>query len=73
MTIEYIEISWLCKHRKKIRSSQSSISINSCAEMGKTQVSLEVSLIHAKRQPSNLKGILASSLFAIQKAGIFKR
>ena len=41
--------------------------------MGKTQVSLEVSLIHAKRQPSNLKGILASSLFAIQKAGIFKR
>ena len=69
MTTEYR----ICDNRKKIRSSQSSISINSCAELGKTQVSLRVSLIHAKRQPPNLKGILTSSLFAIQKAGIFKR
>ena len=37
MIIECIEINWLCKHRKKVRSSQASISTNSCTELSKTQ------------------------------------
>ena len=45
VTIEYIEINWLCKHRKKIRSSQAYISINCCTKLSKTQLSLWVSLI----------------------------
>ena len=33
VTIQYIEINWLCKHSKKVRSSQARISINSCTEL----------------------------------------
>ena len=38
MPIKCIEFHWLCKHRKKITSSQVSISINSCAELKKKTV-----------------------------------
>ena len=38
--MEFIEIDWFCKHRKKVRSSQASISINSCTELSKTQLFL---------------------------------
>ena len=30
-----LEINWLCKHRKKVRSSPACISINSCTELSK--------------------------------------
>ena len=33
---EYTEINWLCKHRRKLRSSQAYILTNSCAELRKT-------------------------------------
>ena len=32
---QYIEINWLCEHRKKVRNSQACISINSCTELSK--------------------------------------
>ena len=35
VAVECIEINWLCKRRKKIRS-QASISINFCAELSET-------------------------------------
>ena len=41
--IDSIEINWLCKHGKKVRISQFSISISSCTESSKT-VSPGVSL-----------------------------
>ena len=41
MIMEYIEFNWLRKHTKKARSSQASISINSCTESSKTQFFLE--------------------------------
>ena len=31
----------MCKHRKKVRSGQSSISINSCTELSKTQLKIK--------------------------------
>ena len=34
--MECIEIHLLCKHSKKVRSSQASISISSCNELSKT-------------------------------------
>ena len=34
--MEFIELDSLCKHRKKIRSTQVSVSINSCSEFSKT-------------------------------------
>ena len=36
MTIKCLELNWLRKHMKKVRSSQASISINSCTELSKT-------------------------------------
>ena len=45
---QYTEIHWLCKHRKKVSSSQSCISINSCTELSKTKFSLWVSLSQSK-------------------------
>ena len=36
MTIECKEIDWLCKQRKKVRSSQGAVSMNSCTELSKT-------------------------------------
>ena len=30
MTVEYIEFDWLCTYMKKVKSSQASISLNSC-------------------------------------------
>ena len=36
-----IEINWLCKHRKKVISSQACISINSCTESSKTKFFLD--------------------------------
>ena len=42
LKIECIEINWLCKHRKKVRSSQTSISINSCIELSKTVFPLSI-------------------------------
>ena len=33
MTVECIEINWLCTQEKKVRSSEASISINSGTEM----------------------------------------
>ena len=35
--MECIELNWLCKHMKKVWSSQTSISMNSCTELSKTQ------------------------------------
>ena len=32
VAVEYIELNWLCKHVKKVTSSQSFISINSCTK-----------------------------------------
>ena len=42
--MESIEINWLCKHSKKVRSSQAYISVNSCTELIKTQFPLWVLL-----------------------------
>ena len=42
VTVESIEINWLCKHRKKLRSIQASFSINSCSQSSKTQSSLSI-------------------------------
>ena len=39
VTVKYVEINWLYKHRKKVRSSQASVSVNSSTELGKTQFS----------------------------------
>ena len=36
-TMECIELDWLCKHMKNIRSSQASVSINSSTELSKIQ------------------------------------
>ena len=41
--MECIEINWLCKHRKKNRGRQASISINSWVELSKIQFALWVS------------------------------
>ena len=35
-----IELKWLCKHFKKVRSGQASMSINYCTELSKTDFSL---------------------------------
>ena len=45
MNIECIEINWLCKCRNQIRSSQSSMLINSCTKLSKTQFSLSLTNI----------------------------
>ena len=45
---QYTEINWLCEHRKKVRSSQACISINSCTELSKTKFSLWVLLSQSK-------------------------
>ena len=37
VTVEFIGLTWLCKHTKKVRSNQASISVNSCTELYKTQ------------------------------------
>ena len=42
--MECKEIDWLFKHKKKVRCSQASISINSCTELSKTQFSQWVTL-----------------------------
>ena len=57
---QYIEINWLCKYRKKVRSSQACISINSCTELSKTKFSLWVSLSQSKCS-LELKNFLRSS------------
>ena len=44
MKMECIEINWLYKHTKNVRSSRASISWNSCTVLSKTQFSLRVSL-----------------------------
>ena len=44
---QYTEFNWLCKHRKKVRSRQAYISINSCTELTKTKV-FPVSLSQSK-------------------------
>ena len=44
----YTEINWLCKHRKKVRSSQTCISINFCTKLSKTKFSLWVLLSQSK-------------------------
>ena len=31
--MEYIELNWLCKHKKKVRSNRPCISKNSCTEV----------------------------------------
>ena len=36
VTRECIEINWMCEHRKKVISSQASVSINSCTELSNT-------------------------------------
>ena len=33
----HIEFNWLCKHKKKVRSSQASVAINSCTELSKSR------------------------------------
>ena len=38
VTVECVELNWLCNHVKKVRSRQASISINSSAELSKTQL-----------------------------------
>ena len=35
--MECKELNWLCRHMKKVRRSQASISRNSCPELSKTQ------------------------------------
>ena len=35
--MECVELNWLCKHIKKVKSIQASISINSCTEMSRKQ------------------------------------
>ena len=55
-----IHRNWLCKHRKKVRSSQACISINSCTELSKTKFSLWVLLSWSKcsLEPKNfLRGL----------------
>ena len=50
----------MCKHRKKVRSSQACISINSCTELSKTKFSLWVLLSQSKcsLEPKNfLRGL----------------
>ena len=44
VTIECMGINWLCRHRKKVRSSEASVSINSCTELIKAKFSLWLSL-----------------------------
>ena len=46
VTTECIEINWLCKHREKVRSSRTSISINPCNELSKAQFCMWVLLTH---------------------------
>ena len=36
--MKFIELIWLCKQKEKARSSQASISTNSCTEISKTQL-----------------------------------
>ena len=36
--MECTEINWLYKHKKKVKSSQAPILINSCTELSKTQL-----------------------------------
>ena len=38
-TMKSVELNWLCKHMKNVRSSQASISINSFTELSKMQFS----------------------------------
>ena len=55
----YIEINWLCKQRKKVRSCQTCISIYSCTKLSKTKFSLWLLLSQSKcsLEPKNfLKG-----------------
>ena len=47
--MEFIEFN-LCKHRKKVRSSQVFISINSCTELRKTQF-YPVSIVNCRKLP----------------------
>ena len=42
--MECIELNWFCKHKRKVRRSQASISINSCVELTKTQF-ISVSIV----------------------------
>ena len=44
--MELKELNWLCKHMKKVRSSQLCISMNFCTEFSKTQV-FHVSIVKA--------------------------
>ena len=37
VTMEFIELNSLCKYMKKVRSSQVSVSTNSCTELSKTR------------------------------------
>ena len=50
VAMEYIEIKWLCRHKKKVRSSQASFPINFCTELGKTQV-FSVIIVNACLEP----------------------
>ena len=36
--MKFIELIWLCKQKKKARSNQTFISIDSCTELSKTQL-----------------------------------
>ena len=42
VTIEFIEINWMCEHRKKVTSSSASISMNLCNELSETQFCLSM-------------------------------
>ena len=40
--MKFIELIWLCKQKEKARSSQASISTNSCTKLNKTQLFPEI-------------------------------
>ena len=48
--MQCIGINWLCKRRRKVRSRQISILINSCTELSKTQFTLWVPSNHSERE-----------------------
>ena len=56
--MDFTKISWLCKHTKKVRIAQASISINSCTELSKTQYfpvfSLSIRMGHFTNRAVNI-------------------
>ena len=64
VTMECLEINWLCKHRKKVKGSQASFPINPCTELGKTVFPVSI----VKYETTKLK--LANTLMHIWKSAI---